>query len=273
MLARFSPVLLGASLAAAGCCGARSSDSANADLFNRTSATLSGLDMRYRSCDSYEDSGTVLVRITSEGSGRTYLDTARFETTFERASGGFRFRYQKDGGGGREEVIVWRSPGGPTRASSWLTPEVRDVDLEGELRAVRGITERVSWLTLPVLLGFRASFQEEQFRLDGSEAIKGERCWRLTASGRNAITIWISQRDQTLRRVFERTQLHASQEELQTAMAALPSDAPTSLREQLLRERGRPFVVETTIEYAPIVNRPIARSRFGDQPGADGERH
>lgn len=248
-----------------GCCGRRPPDRGGHEERHDCAALLSEMDNTYRSCNSYEDSGTVSVMTLREGVGPGTIETANFETLFERTSGRFRFRYVTEAADEAPRVLaIWRLPPEPARTWAWFEPEVRDVDLERGIDAFRGVTDLAAWLVPSVLLEFRTSFRTVPLTIQGSEVVNGVPCWRLSSSGDKNAAIWISQTDHTLRRVFDRAHIQASPEDLQVALNVLPLDSPAPLRERRLREWSKPFVVETTIEYAPLLDRRIVASRFGD---------
>ena len=249
--------------AAAGCAGATASQaSESTQCQSQAGRLLTEMEERYRSCRSYEDTGKVTVDISGEGPRRTHNVRGTFETEFDRASGGFRFIY-KDMANEKSAAAIWRQASGTIRSWHWPDAELREEELAIGIQSFSGVSHGTSRTVPSMLFGFGRAFQGSAMRVEGEELIGGVRCFRLTAGGDELVTIWVSESDRTLRKVFTRTHLQATPEDIRFALSLLPPDSSDEVRAELIRRRSAPFDSETTVEYEPALDRPLGVSRFG----------
>jgi hypothetical protein len=222
---------------------------------------------RYASCRSYEDKGAlVLARRLDDGSD---VPGSRigFETAFDRATGGFRFDFTLDGGssGGNWRGVIWRGTVTPARKWWTLGRGIEDTELPGAICAFSGPSLGTAYHVPSMLLGGMASlFHDLKFHVDGDEVVGGVVCVKLLAWDTDRlVTLWISNDDHALRRVFVRRHDDGGPSEVEHTGL---TEAQRKILEAGRREPPRPYTSEITIEYAPIFDRFVSPARFEFNP-------
>ncbi|MBS2018035.1 MAG: hypothetical protein JST00_34500 [Deltaproteobacteria bacterium] len=258
-------------LATAACSCVPAASARDPQAQDRVCALILEMENRYRSARLYSDVGSVTVRMFEESMSPIGSTRAIFETNFDRASASFLFEYMTTVGDATQ-VAIWRQNGGPTRAWSSTNEHVREEPtLASALQSFAGMSNGTSRLVPSILGGLGSEFRGLPLRFDGEELVADERCFRLSASGSHAVIIWISERDYTIRKLFDRVHLQATPEDIRFAKKLAPPGFSEEALRELAQRRSSPFVVETTTEYLPVIDRPIRPSRFAfTVPRQDG---
>ncbi len=226
----------------------------------RSPGQVGAMLARYATCRHYEDHGLLTeVRRPDDGSppGES---RATFRTLFQRETGSFRFEYDMtEGASTHQRAVVWRRGAGDARRWWTVTNDVLEGDLSEELEALAGVS-RGATVDVPAMLlrrgGDRLSGAEIQL---GQELIQGVLCSRISAHrGDERVTVWIALSDSSLRKIFEKRHL--------SGVPPAPNELGLSEQQRAavakLGNVARPFVVETTIEYAPVFDNEIDPELF-----------
>lgn len=214
---------------------------------------ISTMVAQYATSCHYADVGLLTRGQTSADGAFSSHSEVRFSTTFERASGEFRFNFASGDSIGSVRGTVVRSKYGPVHFWSTLEPAIREGDLHDALLFTAASSQGVSTVAPIMLLGLRSgSLLSDDFFINGADWIHGIRCDRLQArSGRRTTTLWVGQGDHALYRV---------QQKLVVEVADLPNTSQPSrgsALQQTVSTTVEPSVApssfsqESTIEYWP----------------------
>jgi hypothetical protein len=225
---------------------------------NGAERIIAKMKERYLSSRTYEDTGYVAVITFHKSSNERYSLRGKFETRFDRGSGGFQFDYSEQVGASMkgDKGSVWRHPS--TTGQSWLRLNedlTEEHDLAHGLQALAGVSRGASRIVPLLLLSGDLSL-ESSLHVDGKETLAGVPCIRLTTDTGEVLSIWISETDYSLQKVITRSTLQATPEEIESWLALLPRESEDR-RAELVRRKSEPFECETMIEYAPAFNRPV----------------
>ena len=265
---QLAAILAGLSMA---CCGAsRPSSKIGEGGAVVQTGLLRELTERYASCRSYEDTGTAVITIRTEGGVATNTFRVTFQTAFDRPSDGFRFEFTETGlstlpphGG-----VIWRGMPGLARTWLWSSPKIREEGLSTAIQNFSGTSQETSRNVPSLLLGSTTSpFHDWTFQPDGDEVVDGFACVRLRARrDDDTVVLWVSTHDHVLRRVFTHDHEQASPEDIRRAMELMPPGLSDEVRARFASMATRPFVYEKTIQYTPVFDRPIDHARFEFTP-------
>jgi hypothetical protein len=196
---------------------------------------------RYASAHLYEDHGTVLETLTPAGSAEPHDAHGVFRTAFDRSTGSFRFDFahMKSPKIPRDVAIVWRRGSGDAQRWSSALPTVSQGALDEMLRSMALDSFTTSVIIHHQLFGCDGcTTARDPFQVDGEEPVNHVLCFRLTWNhDGDRTTLWIGEDDHLLYRVHE----------------------------QNIAARG---VSNVTIEYRPVLDKPIDPARFDFTPPA-----
>jgi len=228
---------------------------------------------RYLTARSYEDRGTLVDVFRSDDGSDPHTNRTTFTIAFDRATGAFRFEYTT----AHERFfsptrhVIWRSGSGPARVWWSIHPgRVESNDLDAGLTAMAGVSGATS-LTVPsMLLGWAAGMKRDLgYVADGDGIVGGAPCAKVSAHrAGNLITLWIAKADHSLRRVSMRMHHDDVRDEEEISRLVAKLDLPEDLRAAEIESMRKPhsFVTESTTDYSPTFDQPIAPSRFEFTP-------
>ena len=212
---------------------------------------------RYATCHSYEDRGNATQRVLpddvplgaqhSSEVPRSESVTS-FSTTFERATGAFRFTFQRtDGVWG----VLWRPSAGAVRTWWTVEPRVSETPLPDGIEAFAGVSRGTSYAVPGLLLGLPDTVRGMTLQSEAVEDVRGVECVRLSASesGR-VVVVWIGKADHALRRWFSHERVDPR---AQAASPAVVSQFTEEQRKEI--GAGKAFILDDTIDYFPAVER------------------
>jgi hypothetical protein len=197
---------------------------------------------RYETCESYEDTGTVVdVHVESDGS-RHVARSLTFGTAFERASGAFAFQYSSTDG---QRAWIWRRPGRSARVWTSFGGEQDAVDVGLAIAALTGVSLTAAYEVPTRLLRLSNITDAGRFYPDGDEPVGSVQSLRVVR-GDGGVLLWIGKGDEMLRRIRLRSWQYPRD------LLADPRIAPMfNLDDRARIEATRLYFSEVTIEYHP----------------------
>jgi hypothetical protein len=254
------------------CAPARPSTTTSArDDSKSAAALLHAVVARYETARTYQDTGRSTEVLRPDDDTHVQRSNISFQTAFER-SGGFLFDYTQtpEAFFPPTRGVVWRQSEGPARV--WWTqgPPVEEKTIEMAIAGFTGVSGATAYNVPAMLFGLGSPWDERlPFRIEGEETVGGVVCQRVGGhTDDRTVTFWIGKRDHSLRRIFDRQHLVPERRSSAEILADLPPDASEELRKAAIdaHDRVGPFVAESTIDYAPSFDGPVAAKRFDFTP-------
>jgi hypothetical protein len=217
---------------------------------------------RYASCASYEDRGTSVTTFTPEDGSKPRRLVIEFETTFDRARGGFRFEYRASGLSHEKRCILWRAGPGPVRAWWSQSAGIGSGELESLLSVHAGTSAGTSSLVPVLLLGRPLPYA---LTLDANgnananasadangDADADDDAWKIEARGRR-MTLWARKSDLAIVRWVARHRRVKMGDLLGRGKAHDTADAVAALHRS---------TIEQAVTLTPTFDVELAPTRF-----------
>ena len=216
---------------------------------------------RYRSCSTYQDTGTSSGYIQTASESQPIRLNLTFGTIFEKETGALRFEYTRTDEGSTEPVrrVMWRRSKGPVSVWGSIGKSVETMDLQAAASTLSGVSRGTVNHVLSRLFGWTDPESESQtVQIDGEEVVRGRECFRLVSHGpyQNVI-IWIDEGDYSLRRRFSWEYIDPRRLAKKLAGSFIMSNVLVAELEKSSIQTS-----EETVEYSPVFDRPIDPERF-----------
>jgi hypothetical protein len=239
---------------------------------------------RYRVAKTYEDRGSSVTFLHSDGGERAARSTLLFRTAFDRSSGRFLFDYTKTYGESSDATrgVIWREATGDARVWTTFRPELEEIAAERAIAGLTGVSGGTAWNVPAMLFGIGSVWDRGlagrlatlPLVVEPTERVRGTACVKVTARrGEAEVSVWIGANDQAVHRIFERSRIVPKQRSPEEILARLPPDLSDDVKLAVLEahEAARPFLAEQTIDYQPTFDGPLEDGRFHFVPPGNGD--